>query len=41
MTGKDADILVSDNGFFGDVMTKSLGLTGYIVHVQLREECVD
>jgi hypothetical protein len=32
---------VSDNGFFGDVLTKSLGLTGYIVYVRLRQECVD
>ena len=31
----------SDNDFFGDVMTKSLGLTGYIVHVRLRRECID
>jgi WD40-like Beta Propeller Repeat len=32
---------VSDNDFFGDVMTKSLGLTGYILHVQLRKECIE
>ena len=30
----------SEDSFFGDVMTKSLGLTGYIVHVQIRR-CVD
>jgi hypothetical protein len=31
----------SDDNFFGDVMTKSLGLTGYIVRVQMRPECLE
>jgi tricorn protease-like protein len=32
---------VSDTEFFGDVMTKSFGLTGYIVHAQITMECVE
>ncbi|HEY0748006.1 MAG TPA: hypothetical protein VGD63_15005 [Steroidobacteraceae bacterium] len=31
----------SDTEFFGDVMTKSLGLTGYIVHARITMECMD
>lgn len=31
----------ADNSFYGDVLTKSFGLTGYIVQVQLRPECID
>lgn len=31
----------SEQSFFGDVMTKSLGLTGYIVHVQMKGKCMD
>jgi Tol biopolymer transport system component len=32
---------VSSDAFFGDVMTKSLGLNGYIVRAQLRTDCLD
>jgi Tol biopolymer transport system component len=32
---------VSNDSFFGDVMTKSLGLTGYIVRTRLRTECIE
>jgi hypothetical protein len=31
--------IISGDSFFGDVMTKSFGLAGYIVRVQLRSEC--
>jgi len=31
----------TDNSFYGDVLTKSFGLAGYIVQVQIRPECID
>ena len=31
----------TDNRFYGDVLTKSFGLTGNIVQVQIRPECID
>jgi WD40-like Beta Propeller Repeat len=30
----------SDDRFYGDVLTKPFGLTGYIVEVQMRSECL-